>query len=527
MMAHNSARYTEMFPGGGGVVISDADSGRMTFLPAGAAGFLNRASGSPLQGPSRTGSPVNGMNHLSIPPTPTVPAQYRSGPPSPSVPAHYQSGSTADVAFLAAGASEWLNRNPNNPMSPPGPSAGPSSGPSSGPDGGANMIAAAAVPTNASNRSLPSQVAPGSDGGNVAFMPAAASAFLNQQPGSPMQSDGNSSNKSPPPVVAAGAVSNDSSRSLPSQNAPQPQNANVAFLPGDASAYLNRGPSSPLQSVTTASEQPSYPPPAPSSSAGSSVPYHTPAPEPGRVTFLPANASGFLNRTSSGPLQPGQPYIATPPPVPASYNAGAPTAAALAVPAASSAAQRDSAATNTNQKLNDNPEWFGSDYHDSRQIAPAAVSAAARRSSNYGAGNDEIDQYLNGGSSHPPQDSYGPVARQNPFESPADHSHDQHSTQQHPGSIDVPPVPGQIPQPQHTPPPVTMPEGAYRGNNAPWVPPQSRRMTQKGLWPAGAEDDSWYQPPTPEPRTPSQFMSWPKPPEVDWNRARVKPRGAI
>lgn len=260
-------------------MISDADSAKVAFLPAGGAAFLNRASNSPLHSPARADSPLShdGEGQAGIQ------DRMLSIPPSPVVPDRYKSGNSAEVAFLAADASTWLNRQSNQPI------------PQSGPDSGLAPGAAAAVAAhNSSTRSLLSQTAPPPENGTVAFLPGTASAFLNQNSQSPLGSDG-------PPTEQGTVPTNDSTRSLPSHVAPAPAGGQVAFLPGDASAFLNRNTNSPLQSVGSTNEQP-FPPAAPSSSAPSSIPYSTEAPENGQVTFLPADASGFLNRNSAGPL---------------------------------------------------------------------------------------------------------------------------------------------------------------------------------------------------------------------------------
>ena len=131
MMAHNSARFTNMFPAPGDqAVMHDADSARMTFLPSGGAAFLNRASGSPLHG-SRPASPIITN---AIPRSPLMGA-HRSVPASPTLASPYKSGTSAEVAFLAADASQWLNRNSTAAMGQPTTSAEPL------PDGAAAAIA--------------------------------------------------------------------------------------------------------------------------------------------------------------------------------------------------------------------------------------------------------------------------------------------------------------------------------------------------------------------------------------------------
>lgn len=514
MMAHNSARYTNMFPNGGAVRSSSPGSARVAFLPASAAGFLNRASGSPLQGMSRAGSPDNspGGLHAPVPPSPSIPAHFKSG----------GSGHTGEVAFLAADASNWLNRSDNgNPVPQPGPS------------GTQVPFAAAAIPTsnsrnNSPTQSLPSLAIPASETGNVSFLPGAASVYLNHQPSNLSPLGRPSSDRPTIPVVAlSNTMSDQSSRSFPSQAPSAPASGHVSFLPGDASAFLNQNTSSPMPPDAAASGQ-GLSPPASSSSVASSAPYYTPGPNNGQVKFLPADASGFLNKQPDSPMGNWIPLTSAPPPVPSSYNAGI---AGMAGPAVSShqVAERGSADATNNHKLDDNPGWFGSGRHSS-ELRQTAAARASVQSSNYDGAHGEIDEYLAGSMSRPPGDSYGPVHQQSSVESSqAGSMHtnpheltNQHIYQQDFSQGNVQAVPPGATIARHTPPPITVP------NQGLWVPPQARGAP---AWP-GVDSGSWYAPGSTEyyPSTHGQrdtVYGWPEPPDVDWDRPRVRPRDAI
>jgi hypothetical protein len=438
MMAHNSMRYTTMFPPGGPSGVADDDaSGRVAFLPAGATGFLNRAPGSPLA----SGSPLRANSPLS------------QGGPDPAT----------------AEGSQTLSERTIPTQSP--------------------AAAAAAVPTNRS--------------GEVAFLAADASGWLNRNSSGPLQGQSTDKHNPMPNISASQSVS-----TIPSQPpVPTETSGAVAFLPAGASGWLNRNSSSPLQAGPPY-EQISAPPSADQSFhklSGYKVP------------------SQFDTDTQAG--------------LPSTNFAAAAAGSALAPPAAAHIPERASGATATNQLLNENPERFDSDYHDSGQSAAAAVAAAAARSKSpvsriepsFSSDHaSEVDDMLGGpliprrsperpsGPFAPPD--FGSSANTSPNPVGSDHIAEQDFGVPHTTEDQLRPSPARTPDVREVPPPAVAPSGDTY--NSPWGPSDAEASDQQ----------SWYMPNSPEApqaggRSSTQFMSWPKPPEMRFADKKVRPKG--
>ncbi|KIW01258.1 hypothetical protein, variant 2 [Verruconis gallopava] len=552
MMAHNSARFTNIFPQGRAVAVDDdASSSRMAFLPAGAAGFLNRASGSPL----RSDSPSQQVqNSDAARPMSLQNAAEHSAPklPVPPLPTANTSKTSGEVQFLAADASTWLNRNSNAPVQAGDTSASP-------------MGPVLAVSHSASTRSLPSQTGAAPNNGEVAFLPAQASVFLNRSSVAPDRS-------TQPGSDPAATASNSSAHSLALPTEPVPGNGQVSFLPADASGFLNRHSSVPTQPSGPGSQMGSLPSATVGASSTPSVSSQAVGnADNSQVTYLPADASGFLNRNSTMPPNVESPNEQTSASgneptfqkisgykVPSQFDSmgamgpssvsfsGA--AASLAIPTPAHMIERDSAGTSSNHSINNNSEWFGSDAHDSRIMPAAAVAAAAAMSrppvspeypsfdgSKNDKNNSEVDNYLASVSSqqapaHPysqdgPQEHYSPPQfGASSAHAPPDPTSARTVSHQDFGSQTAyPSGPAHVSDVGAAPQPSSAPGHEY---NAGWGEPATRQQ-----WPdADIDGRSWYQPNSPDMMTSGsggQVMSWPKPPDVDWDRPRVRPKDAF
>jgi hypothetical protein len=344
----------------------------------------------------------------------------------------------------------------------------------------------------------------------------------------------------------------------------QPDNSTrAAFLPAGAAGWLNRlsgshlRAESPLHQDTARELDPESSGHSSQNVAEQQV--HAPPPaaatqdSTGQIPFLPVGASGWLNRNSTTPVDrdtDGQGLQKTSdgkapwqfPTDEAGQTTTKPSDPDAILPAPGTAFThgRDPSAASSNYTLDNNPEWFNGIHGSSGVVEDAAarpatpVSPISPVEPHFDRGDHAVGlsnapssaqpNFSNGGSEGPAMAFVPPMFANGSSAntSPEEREHNQvqeYDFASRPDDV-LGPSPARTPEIRETPPSIAVPGAIY---NTPWRPPLNPHPPD----PDPSDQQSWYTPNSPHPVAGSsdQSMSWPKPPEIDWSRPRVRPKG--